>query len=170
MNASKIVSKLLEDDAPASKLELASLKGKPVAEACDLVNAHYHENLTYKGMEFFDGIYMGKIVPCAEKALGISNERNHNHGRENRRGYEGQESYLGYLPDEDVFVSGWDMFEGEDGDEGDGICYIKVDAQGNARAIRDQVPVSNFGMMYGKNGGLDKLKAAHKNLVDIRLD
>ena len=101
MNANKIVSKLLEDDAPATN---TTLKGKPAAEATALVGEHYHDNLTYKGNEFFDSIYMDKIIPRASKSLGITNPMGYKGGH-NVKDNDGQESYLGYLPDEDVFIS-----------------------------------------------------------------
>lgn len=143
--------------------EITSVKDMDVDKAVELISQHYPYHLTYNGVEFFDTIYMGKITAYCDAKL--------------RSNDNGQESYLGYLPDEDVFIEGYDMFEIDDFDgcdctgAGQSIYYLSIDEEGNvsqSRNVRNQV--SHHGMMYGKYGGYDELHKAHRNLIDIRLD
>ncbi len=146
----KSTRKLYEAKEP---FEITNTIGMSVKDATAIIRKNYYDNLTYKGMEFFDKIYMDSIDKAAEKALSNGSR-------------EGQESYLGYLPEDDVFISGWDTWEGG-GFEGN-IAFVEVDDTGKSRVIRREGGAG--GMMYGKYGSYNSLKKKYKNLVDIRLD
>ena len=150
--------------------EITDTKNISVVEATKSIAEHYHDKLTYKDMEFFESIYMNAIINIAEREL------NPNNG-------EGQESYLGYLPEEDLFISGWDTWENDydyddeedeyrsNGNSSDfigNVAYIKIDESGNAFIVKIDGCAGD--MMYGRNGSLEHLKAKHKNLIAIRLD
>ena len=80
---------------------------------------------------------------------------------------EGQESYLGYVPSQDLFISGYDMWEGEENPAG--IVLFKIDAGGNISITKADIDYGSS-MMYGKRGALPKLHNKYPDLVDIRLD
>ena len=93
-----------------------------VKEATKMIDEHYPEHLTYRGNEFFDKIYMGIFQDFAAKELRIGDTEEVDAGYEGeetgewmddteKQTIDGQESYLGYLADEDVFVEGFDMFD-----------------------------------------------------------
>lgn len=152
-----------------STFEITDTKNMSIEDATNVISEHYHDKLTYKGIEFFDSIYMSAIINIAEREL------NPNNG-------DGQESYLGYLPEEDIFISGWDTWENDYYDDEldeyrsngnssyfiGNVAYIKIDESGNAFIVKIDGCAGD--MMYGRNGSLEHLKAKHKNLIDIRLD
>jgi len=151
--------KKAKDEKP---FEITETKTMSKEESRKKINDNYHDNLTYKGHEFFDKVYMDKIMTFAEKELGAS-------------GHSGQESYLGYLPDKDVFISGWDMFSKgggfdpeDDVESEDRECVVFIKLDNNLNATKGLTEYSYFGMMYP-----DNYRELHKdfpNLVDIRLD
>jgi len=154
--------------ADSDTFELTDAKNFSKKEATKIVNDHYYDKLTYKGTEFFDKIYMGTIIPAAEKYLNIGK-------------IDGQESYLGYLPDKDIFVSGWDTWpaEGYDEDEEDynytlndyevgNVAFIKVN-ETNAHPL----PEYQNDFSYLDNIYMDTYNKIHRlypNIIDIRLD
>ncbi len=79
---------------------------------------------------------------------------------------EKQESYLGYIPSDDQFVTGFDLWEGEDNPAG--IVYWRY-IKGKFAIIDEKIDYSSS-MMYGKSGAYKKLHKKHKDLIDIRLD
>jgi len=141
----------LMDKLASSTLEIRGLDCMSRTAAERAVSDHYHDRLTYKGMEFFDTIYMGAIVPAAKQAL---------------RSKEKQESYLGYLPGEDVFVSGWDVFSTGNRVGGRNVAFVKVDTEGNTRIVQGKGEY--HGMMY--MNVYNALHAEYPTLIDIRLD
>lgn len=78
-----------------------------------------------------------------------------------------QESYLGYLPDKDIFIVGYDMWEGEDNPAG--LIEFKILGSNSFSIIKEDIDYRSI-MMYGKNGAYKKLHAKYPNLIDIRLD
>ena len=151
------------------KFEITDTKNMTVQEATKAISDNYHDSLTYNGIEFFDSIYMNLIMELASKVLNPTNEA------------DGQESYLGYLSDEDTFISGWDTWESEcyyDHDD-ESVHYSSTpEFEGNLvyiKIIDGKAVVVKIGgcagdMMYGQNSTLEKVRTKHKNLVDIRLD
>ena len=82
-----------------------------------------------------------------------------------REGYDGQEVYLGYDPQSDNFVMGFDAFYDEDGMDGmmEGVLIL-LDPRGRALETITSVP----GGMYPK--GKDAVKKAMPQIIDVRLD
>ena len=141
------------------KIEFVGSTFKQIAE-------NYPDNLTYTGQEFFDFIYMGKIMEKAENAIMRYNgmpKRYFDEHIEEWRSLYGQESYLGYLPDKDVFVSGWDLSDSDSMN----ICFVSVDSLGIA-SVALGVDFDFSGGMYPKV--YRKLHEIYPNLIDIRLD
>lgn len=174
MSKARTIIRSMSESSDPFKIEELKNSGVSVKEAEELIRKNWHENLSYKGHKFFDKIYIEVIIPAAEKALKIDNNN-------------GQESYLGYLKDEDTFISGFDTWADDDGDYDDddddggsnydgsdndpygSVAYIKVDSNGNARVIK--ISGDPGDMMYsGPRNTHRDLKYRHKDLVDIRLD
>ena len=171
-------SKNFEDN-----FELTDCLGQNPKISNKLISDNYPVNLTYKGNEFFNDIYMDSIIDFAKDELEIGEtyyeeyEEMDDDGEfymeEEEGTTDGQEVYLGYLPDEDIFISGWDMFGNRDDQN---IVYIKIDHKMEPQlAIRGRDikrMVIGRGMMYGSGmmSTYNELHKAHKNLVDIRLD
>ena len=143
-------SMLLES---GESFEIENTKSMSKLEATSVIRKHYPDNLTYKGMEFFSKIYIDTICKVAKKALGVDRDN-------------GQESYLGYLPEEDMFISGWDTRPKTDA-QGN-VVYLKVDDKGVAKVINVQGKAGKG--MYGKGGSLKDLHITNEDLIDIRLD
>lgn len=170
MNKCKSILRVLCEDE--SILELTTLKGMNKDEATKLVNEHYHDRLTYKGIEFFDTLYINKLVPFAEKVLKIDSNN-------------GQESYLGYDPVNDVFISGFDVFEDDGYDNGNQDDedeysdpwrrqsdqplgnYVVISTDGKSFKAGD---IGGSGMMYGSMGTYNELHRKYPHLIDVRLD
>ena len=129
-----------------------------------------YDNATYKGHEFFNKVYMDKIIPFAKKKLEVGTSWQDEMG--NTRNISGQESYLGYFPRDDVFVSGWDLAKDSQGDSPTNVVFIKVDDSLNLT----MAPWNPYGSStIDFSGRMDPktLKALHSkfpDLVDIRLD
>lgn len=101
-------------EATRGKLELTSLDPSKQKINEKVVRAAYPRNLTYRGMEFFDKIYMGAIIPTVEREIDKEIVKTSDSGRKWTTEDLGQESFLGYLPKEDLFLSGWDLAAGQD--------------------------------------------------------
>jgi len=146
--------------------EITDAKNFSKEEAQRKVNEHYHDRLTYKGQEFFDTIYVNRIIPAADDVLEV--------------GRNGQECYLGYVADLDQFISGWDVsyLEDEDEDEDDCPRSESTDPQGNWVLVA-VLPVGlttheigGCGLFYSSAiiSDYDKLHRNFPSLIDIRLD
>lgn len=160
-----------------TKFELTETQSMDGQNAQDMINTHYHDKLLYRGNDFFNNIYMDKIIEFASNQLEIGKYIDHEEfyidsdtGEEyneiEKVRIDGQESYLGYLPNEDVFVSGWDMF----GDD-ENIVYIKFDDDLTPYKINGKV--SGYGIFYSKKMGssvYERLHEVYPSLLDIRLD
>lgn len=141
-------------------------------EKAELIRKAFPNNLTYQGKEFFNSIYLKEINNYAQDVLKIGKsfeeEISHGFGEDNyetvTRTISGQESYLGYIPAEDLFVSGWDMFESEDGDN---IVYVKIE---NGKAVKNRKygVMGDYEMMYPN--GYKAVHRKYKDIIDIRLD
>lgn len=150
--------------------EITDTKDMRVNDATDIIAKNYPDNLTYKEIDF-SKIYKNIVL---ESRDAIDN---------NRTG--SKESYLGYLPKEDMFISGWDTskskleesYETYDELEYDeakpgkiyrgNLSYVIVDANGRVKVSEVAGFAGND--MYGKDGALKKLKLRHKNIIDIKV-
>lgn len=178
-NFKDFVRNKLNENKNQSTFEITDVRGR---EDESVISDHYPDNLTYKGEEFFNNIYMN-LIDFASNVIGIG-ERYEVEADEDDEDYgeyylqyeriDGQECYLGYLKDKDVFISGWDMFT--DYEVTNNVVFVKY--LGNGK-FKDVTKKFNAGNKYGGitfYGGrfpsYNKLRAdkAFKNLVDIRLD
>lgn len=110
-------------------------------------------NLTYKGVEFFSKVYMETIDDAARAVLLKGDQW-------------GQESYLGYVPSKDMFISGWDLNSGSE-------CFAEVylDKEPDSDDFETRAfPVEDiYGMVYDQ-GNLQELYSKYPDIVDIRFD
>jgi hypothetical protein len=154
--------------------EITNTKGMDVKQAEDKIRKHYHDDLTYHGVEFFETVYMGAIIAAAAKALDVTRFD--------------QECYLGYLPDDDVFISGWDTVGSEDEDDDDVYSDKKNEALGSFvilkpidggftrfvkfenEGVGGEVGKGFYDRRLGRVSTYKALKKEFPNLVDIRLD
>ena len=126
------------------------------------IEENYPCNLTYRGEEFFNNIYMERLTDKADDVITV----------------ESQESYLGYIPEDDVFIEGYDTWQDEESHYIPNIVFLQI-GKGRESRVRDVTKqmADKFGvdcyfhtMMYGKSGMLNHLKGCIPNLLDIRLD
>jgi len=106
-------------------------------------------NVLYKGQDVMDLMYDDTTVANAESAL-------ENLTREN---FEGQEAYLGWDPDSDTFVMGFDVWE----DSGMRAGIVTLDPRG--RVIRANIRGSG---MYPS--GRRIIRQQYPNILELRLD
>lgn len=82
-----------------------------------------------------------------------------------------QEVYLGYIPKEDAFVIGWDIWSESDSDDDSYMMarFIKFTMNPN---LQDQIYVikSDFCLDRFYNTGYEKVHELYPNIVDLRLD
>lgn len=161
--------------------EITDTKGMDVKEATKVIDEHYARHLTYRGNEFFDKIYMGTLHTFSKEELKIGTtedvdveysdeETGEWRTEKEKEKISGQESYLGYLPEQDVFVEGWDMFGNY---ERNNVIFIRLDDDLEPKNVSDEFDKkgSYYGMMYGGEGSsYNKLHKQFPNLIDIRLD
>jgi hypothetical protein len=121
------------------------------------VNAAWPDRVYHNGKKVFDTFY-GDNAAAAHDWL--ENE-----------GYEGQEAYLGYDPQSDNFVMGFDAFQEAYDEYGnadnDGMMegvLILLDPRGRPMETITSVP----GGMYP--GGRRAAKTAMPQIIDVRLD
>lgn len=178
MKLMKLINTIILKEEETKNVEITDLKNLSTQEATKLVNSAWPEKILYNGQEFFDSIYMNKILPAAEKELGIGesyletledyNDDGEMESYEEQVTIDGQSSYLGYLTDKDVFISGWDIF----GDRGDrNIVYLKITKSGNVNVIKGPDAFA-FGMMYsgGEGSTYNQLHKKFSKLIDLHLD
>jgi hypothetical protein len=172
---------LVEDEAAPVQTEGSAIeltdKSKSPKEIQEAIRKVWPDGIKYKGKEFFDAIYMKILIPFAQKELNVSKGFNS----------DGQECYLGYLQDKDVFISGWDRFEGEeiinpenDEDEygtaeyeepGINICFIRLDSNLKPSIAPEFDDHDSSGMFYNeKYQGYNLIKEMFANRIDLRLD
>jgi hypothetical protein len=83
---------------------------------------------------------------------------------------DGQESYLGYVPSKDMFISGWDCWyssDAGDSDQASGLVYFQI-KKGKIKFVNTELLDGDI--MYSSRGGYKKLQKKFKDLEDIRLD
>lgn len=142
----------------ASSVELTMLEDTPVGTANKLIASNWMDGVYYKGM-VIDDIY-SIICNAAEKELDP-----------NKTG-SGQEVYLGYIPDTDLFVSGWDTWVSDSDDESNlnefigTIAFVKIDKnkKTTVKSIEGDVGVLIYPSVY------KRLKNKYSKILDLRLD
>ena len=150
--------------------EIGQDKTLSTKEKENLIKKAYPYNLTYQGKEFFESIYLREIMEYAYDKLKIDEEFEVEKYDSDEYDVEwvvtsGQESYLGYVPSEDIFINGWDMSED---DHGANTVSVKIK---NGKATTDR--------KYGREGtgsstmypnGYKAVHRKYKDIIDIRLD
>lgn len=151
------------------KIELTQAPRVPNAEKKKFdraVNDAWHRGVEYKGENVYDLVYDSELADYLERELRDFHESRDRH-------FDGQESYLGYIPSEDAFVMGWDLwvsYRDDYGDEdrvedaenmvmftvyGGGVDDSKVIEEGHGRMYPD---------------GYRALHEQYPSIVDVRLD
>lgn len=136
-------------------------------EATELVRKNYSYNLTYLGNEFFHKYYMGLIVEESRKVIAGRSHGVYEYSNDLNSNF--QENYLGYLPSDDIFISGWDIWMEVD-------IYSLYVAFHKGRVISKvrgkELP--DYSITYNhrdpRNSGLTKLHKLFPDLIDIRLN
>ena len=114
------------------------------------ISAAWPDQVFYNGKSVFDTFYQGGAMDAVWSFI-------------EREGYdEGQEAYLGYDPDLDVFVMGFDVWP-EGGDQMEGLL-IELRPDGTPMDVITSAP----GGMYPQ--GRNEAKRAFPNIIDVRLD
>ena len=124
----------------------------------DLRGIEGPDGLMYKGTNVFD-FYVSEEVSqeLAEKAgIGSRDEEGDR--------IDGQEVYLGYYPELDQFVCGFDMF----GNDGGGSYFVYFKIDDGRLDIKSGHHGEASGIVYPKNYKL--LHSGGPKLIDIRLD
>jgi len=118
------------------------------------IQAAWPQGVTHNGENVFETFYKsaGQGVHDADDWI-------------RREGYDGQETYLGYDPQSDNFIMGFDAFYDEDGMNADmeGVLVL-LDPRGRALETITAVP----GGMY--SAGLKAVRTAFPQIIDVRLD
>ena len=135
-------------------IELTTTTDKKLISQAWAQNLSYRNiNLFQKYMKFLDWLNQG--TNCSELKADRLKDR------------DLQESYLGYVPSKDMFITGFDMWEGDDNPAG--IAKWIINDNQSFRLIDEEIDYGSD-MMYGKNGAYHMLHSKYHDLIDIRLD
>ena len=148
---------ILEQTAPANVVEITS----PEASE-QTISAAWPDGVMYNGEKVFDIFYSGNAMDAAWSFV-------------EREGYsDGQESYLGYDPDMDVFFMGFDVFpDDDDGFDGEGGLAAGGEMESLVIELRgDGTPMEVLGSFPGGMypAGLKGIKAEVPGILNVRLD
>jgi hypothetical protein len=130
----------------------------------------WSKELVYKGVQFFDAYIeaMRSASPLAGIGKTITaTEFEEDSGNEYEQDYtiDGQEVYFGYIPGDDLFAMGFDLFADE---SFSAVVFMKFN--GAEFVMRGQQEHSNL-FYDGKSYSTYKqLKSKYPDLLDIRLD
>ena len=124
------------------------------------ISAAWPEGVMYNGVKVFDTFYSDAAMSAQWAFV-------------ERAGYDdGQEAYLGYDPQSDVFVMGFDAFGAREPNE-----YGELDEGGDMEAVvielrGDGTPMDVFGTFPGSMypNGRAAIKQALPGIIDVRLD
>lgn len=118
------------------------------------VSNAWPDNVTYNGKNVFEKFYNSVGTGGVDDAAQWIRDE----------GYDGQEVYLGYDPQSDMFVMAFDAFYEDDPDaEMEGIAVL-LTPDGRTRETITTVP----GPFY--RGGYKAIKSAMPQIIDVRLD
>lgn len=131
-----------------------------------LVNDAWTAGVEYKGENVFNLVYESGLADFLEKELKSFHE-------DQGRDFDGQESYLGYIPSEDAFVMGWDLWVAHRDDYGD---EERVEDAENMVLFTvygggvDDHEVLDRGFSFMYSAGYNYLHQTYPSIVDVRLD
>ena len=110
-------------------------------------------NVIYNGQDVMDLMYDDRTIASAEDAIAdmIGADR-----------FEGQESYLAWIPSKDIFVMGFDVFQ----DHGMTSGIVELDPRG--RVLGADTGGSKG--MYGRGGGREQVQKMYPDRLELRLD
>ena len=149
------------------------------------VNDLWIEGVMYKGQNVYKIIYESDLDAFLQKEL-----FQELHDAHDIHSLDGQESYLGYVPDKDMFVMGWDLWcevkndwhnwqEADDDDydeeeyyreDVENMIMFKIECAGEGDCGPEEWHKLDIhaGNMYP--GGLRALHEQYPSTVDVRLD
>ena len=109
-------------------------------------------NVLYRGQDVMDLMYDDRTISSAEEAIAdkIGEDR-----------FDGQESYLAWVPSKDIFIMGFDVFK--QGGMTSGI--VELDPRGRVLKVN-----TGGAGMYGRGGGREKARKMYPDLLELRLD
>jgi len=147
--------RLHEAKLTTDNFELTDCENLTRSRAEKIIKRRFPDNIEYNGIKFTDDIYLNIIVPAAEKEI-----------RQIISSGKAQEVYLGYLPNDDLFISGWDLFE-----DGSSIDYVVIKINNMKAEIKNNYNLYRQDeLFYDGGGSYEQLHKKFKDLVDIRLD
>lgn len=173
----------------SDKIELTHAPHTPNKDFNRAVNDKWVEGVMYRGQNVYEMIYKSELDTFLQKEL-----FSELHDAHDIHSLDGQESYLGYVPTEDVFVMGWDLWAEvkndfynwqEDDDENDNdeeyyqeesienMMMFKIECVGDGDCGPEEWHMVNIpaGRMYGRGtSGHSALHAKYPSIVDVRLD
>ncbi len=117
------------------------------------VSAAWPNGVTYNGKNVFEMFYKSPTVGAVDAEQWMRDE-----------GWDGQEVYLGYDPQSDMFVMGFDAFPEFDQDAEMEAFVVRLTPDGRARETITTVP----GGFY--RGGHKAVQTAMPQIIDVRLD
>lgn len=118
-----------------------------------IISKNWLNGLLYQGVNVFDVYIDDSTQSVFEHELYIG------------RGNDGQETYLGYCPSEDVFITGWDLWP-EDSPTECGIVIFKV----NGFKISVIKTIESFFRDSFYLKGYRRLHREYPDIIDVRLD
>jgi len=123
--------------------------------------------VTYNGLDVFDTIYESEVMAQAEA---LAREKGN---------YSVQECYLGYDPQADRFIMGfdsWDLSASLDDEDSSyqeklaRVVYITCPEGSANPKVSGAETIASGSLMYGKGGGYEDLHKKYPKLIDLRLD
>ena len=150
-------------------IELTQAPRTPTAEKKKFdkaVNDAWTSGVEYKGENVYELVYRSGLARFLEDELRRFHE-------DKDRDFDGQESYLGYIPREDAFVMGWDLWVmsrdryGDETQLEDAENMVLFTIKGGG-VDDNEVIEDGFSFMY--HDGYEYLHRHYPSIVDVRLD
>lgn len=149
------------------QIELTQAPKTPSSQKKDFehkVSEAWAEGVMYKGENVFEMIYRSNLDEFLEKEL--FEELNQNYTFSS---LDGQESYLGYVPTEDQFVMGWDLWAEVQKNVPNFMMFeIRCASKGNCGPEDWRMLNIPAGTVYPN--GLAALHKKYPTIIDVRLD
>jgi hypothetical protein len=132
--------------------------------------------VTYRGHNVFKTVYNGQGSRAIEKE--IESVKRNSKSRSGVELTDYQECYLGYFPNKDIFIQGYDGWTQSNREESNCSPYVMftinesgtVEVQEGGLNIEERWSPSGE-IWSGENvGGMVEVKTAYPDIVDIRLD
>lgn len=130
--------------------------------------AYSNKALFYKDMNVFEIYHKSDESGKLENVLHIG-EKGVSEDTGDPWRIDGQETYLGYIPEEDQFISGYDIYSTDEGNTSGGVLFTFKDSK---IQIIKELFFFGVGSFYSsKNGYYKKLNEKYgSGIIHIRLD